>query len=82
MKTYLHNHPNILLHIHWTIPHANNEAWNETGDGTAVPDFGIYENGAALAFGGRYQRCCATAGYSVCAPSTWARTDNGYFFTR
>ena len=34
----------FFLYLSYTLPHANNEAWNETGDGTAVPDFGIYEN--------------------------------------
>jgi len=34
----------FFLYLPFTLPHANNEAWNETGDGTAVPDNGIYEN--------------------------------------
>ncbi len=32
----------FLLHIHWTIPHANNEGGRVTGDGMEVPDYGIY----------------------------------------
>lgn len=32
----------FLLHIHWTIPHANNEGGRLTGDGMEVPDYGIY----------------------------------------
>jgi uncharacterized sulfatase len=32
----------FLLHIHWTIPHANNEGERATGDGMEVPDYGIY----------------------------------------
>ena len=34
----------FFLYLSYTLPHANNEAWNETGDGTAVPDLGVYEN--------------------------------------
>ncbi len=34
----------FFLYLSYTLPHANNEAWNETGDGTAVPDLGIYED--------------------------------------
>lgn len=34
----------FLLHIHWTIPHANNEGGRLTGDGMEVPDYGIYKN--------------------------------------
>lgn len=34
----------FFLYLSYTLPHANNEAWNETGDGTAVPDNGIYED--------------------------------------
>lgn len=34
-------HP-FLLHIHWTIPHANNQAGKALGDGMEVPDYGIY----------------------------------------
>jgi len=37
-----HAHEPFLLHIHWTIPHANNEAGSATGDGMEVPDYGIY----------------------------------------
>ncbi len=36
-----HRQP-FLLHIHWTIPHANNEGGRLTGDGMEVPDHGIY----------------------------------------
>jgi uncharacterized sulfatase len=32
----------FLLHIHWTIPHANNEGGRVTGDGMEVPEYGIY----------------------------------------
>ena len=32
----------FLLHVHWTIPHANNEGGRATGDGMEVPDYGIY----------------------------------------
>ena len=32
----------FLLHIHWTIPHANNERGRVTGDGMEVPDYGLY----------------------------------------
>lgn len=32
----------FLLHMHWTIPHANNEGGRVTGDGMEVPDYGIY----------------------------------------
>jgi len=32
----------FLLHVHWTIPHANNEAGRVLGDGMEVPDYGIY----------------------------------------
>ena len=32
----------FLLHVHWTIPHANNEGGRVTGNGMEVPDYGIY----------------------------------------
>ncbi|HJN07347.1 MAG TPA: arylsulfatase [Pirellulaceae bacterium] len=32
----------FLLHIHWTIPHANNEGGRVHGDGMEVPDYGVY----------------------------------------
>ncbi len=32
----------FLLHIHWTIPHANNEGGRVLGDGMEVPDYGQY----------------------------------------
>lgn len=32
----------FLLHIHWTIPHANNEGGRVNGDGMEVPDYGPY----------------------------------------
>jgi len=32
----------FLLHIHWTVPHANNEAGRVLGDGMEVPDYGDY----------------------------------------
>lgn len=34
----------FLLHVHWTIPHANNEGGRSTGNGMEVPDYGIYES--------------------------------------
>ena len=34
----------FFLYLSYTLPHANNEAWNETGNGTSVPDNGIYED--------------------------------------
>lgn len=34
----------FLLHIHWTIPHANNEGGRVLGDGMEIPDYGIYAN--------------------------------------
>ncbi len=34
----------FLAHVHWTIPHANNEGGRVTGDGMEVPDYGIYKN--------------------------------------
>lgn len=36
-----HTHP-FLCHVHWTIPHANNEGGRVTGNGMEVPDYGIY----------------------------------------
>lgn len=32
----------FFLYLAYTIPHANNEATRATGDGTEVPDYGIY----------------------------------------
>ena len=32
----------FLLHVHWTIPHANNEGGRVTGDGMEIPNHGIY----------------------------------------
>lgn len=32
----------FLLHIHWTIPHANNEGGRVNKDGMEVPDYGPY----------------------------------------
>jgi arylsulfatase A-like enzyme len=37
-----HHQQPFLLHIHWTIPHANNEGGRVTGNGMEVPDWGIY----------------------------------------
>jgi len=34
----------FLLHIHWTIPHANNEGGRALGDGMEVPDYGLYKD--------------------------------------
>ena len=41
---FIREHKNMpfLLHVHWTIPHANNEGGRATGDGMEVPDYGIY----------------------------------------
>jgi uncharacterized sulfatase len=36
-----HQRP-FLLHVHWTIPHANNEAGRVRDHGMEVPDYGIY----------------------------------------
>lgn len=38
-----HEEP-FLLHVHWTIPHANNEGGRALGDGMEVPDYGQYED--------------------------------------
>lgn len=32
----------FLLHMHWTIPHANNEGGRVNGDGMEIPDYGKY----------------------------------------
>ena len=32
----------FLLHVHWTIPHANNEGGRVLGDGMEVPNYGRY----------------------------------------
>ncbi len=32
----------FLLHVHWTIPHANNEGGSVVKDGMEVPDYGVY----------------------------------------
>ncbi len=37
-----HHRQPFLLHIHWTIPHANNEGGGATGNGMEIPDYGIY----------------------------------------
>lgn len=34
----------FLLHMHWTIPHANNEGGRVTGDGMEVPHYGKYKD--------------------------------------
>jgi len=41
---FIRNHKDtpFLLHVHWTIPHANNEGGRATGDGMEVPDYGLY----------------------------------------
>ncbi|MCG8584152.1 MAG: sulfatase-like hydrolase/transferase, partial [Pirellulales bacterium] len=39
-----HKDQPFLLHIHWTIPHANNEGGRVYGDGMEVPDYGIYKD--------------------------------------
>lgn len=38
------HHQPFLLHIHWTIPHANNEAGRVRGDGMEVPNYGPYQD--------------------------------------
>jgi len=37
-----HRDKPFLLHVHWTIPHANNEGGRVIGDGMEVPDYGQY----------------------------------------
>ncbi|MDA7921647.1 sulfatase-like hydrolase/transferase [Verrucomicrobiales bacterium] len=37
-----HHESPFSLHIHWTIPHANNEGGRVLGDGMEVPDYGEY----------------------------------------
>ncbi len=37
-----HKDEPFLLHIHWTIPHANNEGGRVSGDGMEVPDYAQY----------------------------------------
>jgi arylsulfatase A-like enzyme len=39
-----HRDEPFFLYLPFTLPHANNEAALETGDGTEVPDLGIYEH--------------------------------------
>ena len=39
-----HKDEPFFLYLSYTLPHANNEAMRKTGDGTAVPDLGIYKN--------------------------------------
>ncbi len=39
-----HKDEPFFLYLSYTLPHANNEARGQTGDGTAVPDHGIYKN--------------------------------------
>jgi arylsulfatase A-like enzyme len=34
----------FLLHVHWTIPHANNEGGRVWSDGMEVPSYGEFEN--------------------------------------
>lgn len=36
-----HKRP-FLLHMHWTIPHANNEGGRVNGDGMEIPDYGRF----------------------------------------
>lgn len=38
-----HKQP-FLMHVHWTIPHANNEGGRVLGNGMEVPSYGIYED--------------------------------------
>ena len=37
-----HGQP-FLLHVHWTLPHANNEAGRVLKNGMEIPSYGIYE---------------------------------------
>ena len=37
-----HRDQPFLLHVHWTIPHVNNERGELLGDGQEVPDYGSY----------------------------------------
>ena len=39
-----HKKERFFLYLSYTLPHANNEARGKTGDGTAVPDLGIYRD--------------------------------------
>ncbi|MCR9293826.1 MAG: sulfatase-like hydrolase/transferase, partial [bacterium] len=32
----------FLLHVHWTLPHANNEGGRVLGNGMEIPDYGDY----------------------------------------
>src|SRR5690606_15016200 len=32
----------FLLHVHWTLPHANNGGGRLTGNGMEIPEYGIY----------------------------------------
>ncbi|MEL6108698.1 MAG: arylsulfatase [Planctomycetota bacterium] len=34
----------FALHVHWTIPHANNEGGRVLGDGMEIPSYGQYES--------------------------------------
>ena len=34
----------FLLHMHWTIPHANNEGGRVNGDGMEIPSYGEFAN--------------------------------------
>lgn len=34
----------FLLHLHWTLPHANNEGGRVTGNGSEVPNYGQYKD--------------------------------------
>jgi len=43
LKFVEQHHANpFLLHIHWTIPHANNERGRVYGDGMEISSYGIY----------------------------------------
>ena len=39
-----HRQGPFLMHVHWTIPHANNEGGRAVKNGMEVPDYGIYAN--------------------------------------
>ena len=37
-----HHQQPFLMHVHWTLPHANNEGGRVLKNGMEVPDYGIY----------------------------------------
>ncbi len=44
MMGFVREHVDVpfLLHVHWTLPHANNEGGRVLGDGMEIPDYGMY----------------------------------------